>query len=168
MNNIDFKKIILPVIVGLIVIVVLASLIISQFFTKKSTSPAVVPISTPTISLTPTITSTQFKIESVIPTEDTSVNHFPNQQIGFTFNSSMNISTVLYSIIPNVPVNVTLATDSNKMVIFTPKTTWQKGITTITILPQTKSLDGHILNQPFIYRFNSDLPANPPADWKGY
>ncbi|MFA5932646.1 MAG: hypothetical protein WCV81_00100 [Microgenomates group bacterium] len=167
MNNKDLKRIILIGITSFFVVIVLISLIISQFFTEKQPAPSTtVPITTITPTQKPL--PSQFGIEETTPSEDTSIIYFPNQQIGFTFNKSVDADSVIYSVTPNAPVNIKLDINSNRTVVFTPKTTWQKGITTITILPQTKALDGQLLNQSFVYKLNSEFPSNPPADWKGY
>lgn len=106
---------------------------------------------------------TELNVVGVVPPEDTSVTYLPVKQISITFDQKVRAEDILVSSSPKVERITKFVTDADpNTVIITAQPSWNPGITTITLIPGSKSLTNGVLRDTFKYRLNTAFPENPP------
>lgn len=130
-----------------------------------------------TLSPTPVFTNTtvrkdaQIQLVEILPKEDTSVIYLPIQQLGLVFNTPVDAQDLRYNVSPAVEMRVKNEPRKDNIILLTPEIIWQKGITTVTVFPETIAKNGTVLGKKIEYRLNTDFPPNSLQDeqypWEG-
>lgn len=144
-------------------------LLVSLFSPKKVPEP-VKPVIQASFSPSPTSPSNQaglLRLVTIDPREDTNQSYFPIKQVFFSFSEPMNPATVIVESSPSAKIITSLEPGNPNTVVITPEKGWKPGITTIIISNTTTSANNKRLNQPIIYKINTQFPANPPGDAPG-
>lgn len=107
-------------------------------------------------------------VSNVFPAHNTSEQFLPIQQVEIAFNLPVELAQFSYEISPNAQTKTGIKPDSNTTIVISPDPIWHPGITTITILPNTTSINGLSLQKPFVYKINTAFPKNPPYESEEY
>ncbi|MBI2017949.1 hypothetical protein HYS92_02775 [Candidatus Daviesbacteria bacterium] len=150
------KTIILILFLGILILVIVLVLINRG---GPVDSPRPVPYFSPSPSATPITLPSEEKLSivNINPPENLSFKKLPIVQIEITFNEPVAAQDFSYTVSPHAESYVKLRIGTNTLVL-TPKTNWQPGITTITILNGTKSQNGKLLEKPFSYELDTEFP----------
>lgn len=157
------------IIFGLAALILFLVVILSMIYIKPS-KPVIPPIQVYSPSptpITPPIQTKRLVVVSVNPPEDTSIKHFPIRQIEFNFSDQVGSEEFFYTVSPEVKTYVRTKLGTN-ILILSPDPEWKEGMTTITILRETRSVNGYQLDNPFAYKINTALPDMPPPDSGAY
>lgn len=140
--------------VGFLIIILFVLL-----FFSETKNPQEKTFPTPTRYPLPTVSfqRQKLKIAATIPEQDPTKQYLPIRQVSFIFNAPIEASHFFYTINPVVETNVKNGKNPNTIII-SANDIWKEGITTITILPNTTSINGLRLGTPFIYKINTAFP----------
>lgn len=163
------RKIVL--LLGIMVLIVILLIGVSLFGKKRVSTP--IPPEVPTQptsfsapSLPPLPTtrpnpSIPFKVMDVIPGNDPSIRHLPIKQVAFYFSQNISPADLKYTVSPQAPSQVFTEEGYPNMLIISPRPSWTRGITTITIQTSTKSSSGEVLSESYVYRLNTGPLEHP-------
>lgn len=147
-NKLSTKRILLIGVGLFIIFLVIGLLIVSSLKKPNGPNPNIRPLA----------------IINILPPEDVTVTYLPIAQVEIWFNQPIKPEDLVYSINPPVNAKVRQKPDTNSVLILYTEDLWQKGITTITIQPETTAISGGKLTEPKVYKIKTDLPQNPPED----
>ena len=116
-------------------------------------SPTLIPPTTPT-----SIQAQTLKIEKIMPQEDLIKEYLPIQYVSFAFNFPVVQGKFFYTVDPLVETRVTEDRNIRAIVISVPSG-WKEGITTITVLENTESVNGLRLEKPVVYKISTAIPT---------
>lgn len=147
---------------AVVVFIVLVFFVLSLLNRENAITP---PITT----TTPTpvqFDQTRLFITSVIPA-DTTTTYLPAQPIEITFTQAVEETSLRYTITPPTEVLINPGSSSNSIIV-SPLTVWQLGETTISVLPQTLSTSGNVLQNPQNYVLKTAIPTLPEHSEDAY
>lgn len=163
----------------LIISLILAIIVLASFiFLKGDTLPTITPQppipieerSSPRpstfIPATTSGTVTTFTVTAISPVQDINIDYSPITPVQIKFNTDINIETFEYTTTPNTPT--ILYFDDARTVRIVPKSAWEIGTTTITILKSSSSTNGSALPENYVYQITTAWPPTPPADDTSY
>jgi hypothetical protein len=122
-----------------------------QNITKTNINPSI------TLVPTPTPNPTDLFISEILPPQNTKEPYLTFQKITINFSEEIDPIALKYEITPKTEVLVS-GDLAKKTVYIIPRTTWEIGKTTITILQSTRSRNGKALYRPFTYSIITDIP----------
>jgi len=149
------KIITASLVVGVILIILLVVALTRNKGGSK-TDGNIVP--TRTSEPTQSATNDSVKVLSVSPIEDIKIAHLPVIHIIFEFDKKIDPNQFAYQISPEMQAEIEF---KGNQVIFKPlEDVWPTATNiTISILPQTRAVDGSSLDQPFQYTFTTSFPG---------
>lgn len=154
------------IIIGLLALTFIAVFFITANTTKETPAPTA-----PTPTLVPasptTIKQNQLEIMQTLPVEDLSTKFLPIQQVAFIFNEPVAAKDLMFAVSPFTEA-VARQGDNPNIVIVSSKIMWNEGVTTITILPNTKSVNGKSLNKNYAYTMVTEFPKEEHGESADY
>lgn len=147
------NKIKMLIIAGIVGAVIIIFIFVSLILGRTPT-----PSQTVIVSPTPVqFSESELSITSIIPL-DTKKSYLPPQPIQISFTQEVLPTSLKYTITPQTDVLVVKGSTPNSLIL-APKTMWQSGITTITILGDTTSKKGLLLKNPQSYILHTAIPT---------
>ncbi len=157
------KKILTLLLLLILTVIVIVFIVFLLFFSKKSgEKKQSVQINPPiTITAPPTSAKTQLlSITKIVPEQDLTKEYNPITQLSIIFNMPVNPEGFFYTVDPFVKTNTRSGKDSNTIII-SANHWWNEGkdgITTITVLQNTRSASGIYLEKPVVYKIKTAFP----------
>lgn len=162
MNKTSLYLIILVIFAVILLVVVFAFSFFLSFQKKGASNP---PAQSALPSEIPSITSPLIKdfiVTTVVPSENISIEYLPVREVEFTFSDVVDPANFFIKVVPEVKTIIRYKNGFNNTVIVSPELNWVPGITTITILPTTKSINNIPLKKEYTYSIKAAFPQNPP------
>ena len=119
----------------------------------------------PTVTLVPTPTpnTTDLFISELLPPQDSKEPYLTIQKVTISFSEEVDPIALKYKISPKTEV-IIRGDITKKKIYIIPRTKWELGKTTITILQSTISTRGKALYLPFTYNLTTDIPKSPEGE----
>ncbi|MBU1031998.1 hypothetical protein KKE03_03725 [Patescibacteria group bacterium] len=154
------RTIIFGLITAILFLIVLLSALYFKPSKQEETTPPPIPIFNPTT--TPSTYQPpqpgQLSITNINPPENTAIKYYPNDQVTITFGEEVEPEDFFYTVSPDVKTATKIKIGATLSLY--PDVAWIEGITTITILGETKSINGNLLGKNIIYKLNTGIPDN--------
>lgn len=156
------KNVVLGLIVGILTLIVVLSYF--RLNTRKSSDLMPIPVFNAGGSPKPgsqnpiTNPASKLSLLNIIPGEDISTQFSPTQQIELVFSDIVDPEKLHIKITPDIKISIEAKIADTKSLLLYPASSWVDGITTLTILEDTQSLNGSFLNKKIIYKINTGLP----------
>lgn len=147
-----------------ILIVAFALVFRSGPVADNAPSTQITPVASPSPTRAPTPKGESFTVVRTSPLESNDVFYLTIQPVEFLFSGIVSPQNLRYKVEPPVETLIQQGSVSNSLII-SPKTTWTPGLTRITILSTTKSINNETLYPEYIYNLNTaDIPV-PQGDF---
>ena len=107
-----------------------------------------------------------FQVEKITPVQNLSTDYSPITPIEIKFTDNVSLDNLVITTQPQTPTTIYMKDTSAIRLV--PKSSWEIGTTTITILKQTSSSNGVSLPENYLYRIKTAWPKNPPPEDVSY